>query len=243
MIWYKFHVGDYITHTLHLSDAEDLAYRRLLDLYYMSEKPIPNDIQAVCRKIRLDQDVVEPVLEEFFERTVDGWLNVRCEEEIRKYAKVVEINKVIAKKSATARHERALKKRASKGSGRTVDGALTKRERTDNLTDTETEIEKEEKNKHPSSTASTAFDEFWKTWPASKRKVGKVACEKKWTERKLDQVAKEILAHVRAMKQTEQWREGFEPSPITYLNQSRWHDGTPEGDSTNPAVFAGRRVL
>ena len=41
MIWYKFHLGDYITHTLHLSDAEDLAYRRLLDLYYMSEAPIP----------------------------------------------------------------------------------------------------------------------------------------------------------------------------------------------------------
>jgi len=38
VIWYKFHLGDYITHTTHLSDAEDLAYRRLLDLYYMSEK-------------------------------------------------------------------------------------------------------------------------------------------------------------------------------------------------------------
>ena len=56
MIWYKFHLGDYITHTLHLSDAEDLAYRRLLDLYYMSEAPIPLDTNAVSRKIRLDLD-------------------------------------------------------------------------------------------------------------------------------------------------------------------------------------------
>ena len=45
MIWYKFYLGDYITHTNHLSDAEDLAYRRLLDLYYMSEAPIPLDTQ------------------------------------------------------------------------------------------------------------------------------------------------------------------------------------------------------
>ena len=242
MIWYKFHVGDYITHTMHLTDAEDLAYRRLLDLYYLSEKPIPDDIGAVCRKIRLDRDVVEPVLNEFFERSVDGWLNTRCEEEIRKYTKVVEINKVIAKKSAKARHERAVKKRSSKGSERSVDEASTERERTDNQTETETEKEKE-KNKHPSSTASTAFENFWKTWPASKRKVGKVACEKIWDSRKLNDLAPMILAHVRAMKQSEQWREGFEPSPKTYLSQSRWHDGEPEGDSTNPAVFAGRRVL
>lgn len=48
MIWYKFHIGDYLTHTVHLSDAEDLAYRRLLDLYYMSEKMIPLDTEAVA---------------------------------------------------------------------------------------------------------------------------------------------------------------------------------------------------
>ena len=59
MIWYKFHIGDYLTHTVHLSDAEDLAYRRLLDLYYMSEKMIPLDMEAVARKIRLDLDITE----------------------------------------------------------------------------------------------------------------------------------------------------------------------------------------
>ena len=63
MIWYKFHLGDYITHTLHLSDAEDLAYRRLLDLYYMSEEPIPLNTELVARKIRLDLDITESVLD------------------------------------------------------------------------------------------------------------------------------------------------------------------------------------
>jgi len=33
MIWHKFYLGNYITQTLHLSDAEDLEHRRLLDLY------------------------------------------------------------------------------------------------------------------------------------------------------------------------------------------------------------------
>lgn len=242
MIWYKFHVGDYITHTLHLTDAEDLAYRRLLDLYYMSEKPIPNDLEMICRKVRLDADVVEPVLKEFFEQSVQGWFNQRCEEEITKYARQVEKNRKSGLESGKARRKRSLVKRAGKGSGQSVNNLSTNRQQNGNLTDTETDTEKE-KNKTSSSSASTAFDDFWKTWPASKRKVGKVVCEKMWIDRKLDSVAPIILAHVRAMKQSEQWREGFEPSPKTYLNQSRWHDGNPEGDSTSAGVFAGRRVL
>ena len=239
MIWYKFHVGDYITHTLHLDDAEDLAYRRLIDLYMMTEKPIPNDLTVVCKKVRMDLDVVEPVLKEFFQPTVDGWLNQRCEEEIFKYAKFVKHNTEIAKKSVKARQDRAVKRRTRKGSEPAVNLRSTSGEPAGNQTDTETETEK----KHPSSSASTPFDEFWKTWPASKRKVGRAACEKKWTDRKLDGVAGEILAHVGTMKNSAQWREGFEPSPITYLNQSRWLDGNPEGDSTNSSIFAGRRVL
>lgn len=241
MIWYKFHVGDYITHTLHLDEAEDLAYRRLLDMYYMTEKPIPNDLAVVCKKVRMDIDVVEPVLKEFFEPSVDGWLNQRCEEEIAKYAKFVKDNQEKAKKSVKARQDRAAKKRTSKGSEPTVNQRSTGGEPAGNQTDTETDTEKEKKN--TSSTASTRFDDFWTVWPASKRKVARAACQKIWVDRKLDALATEILGHVRAMKQTQQWREGFEPSPKTYLGQSRWLDGNPEGDTTSAPIFAGRRIV
>ena len=64
MIWYKFHIGDYITHTKHISDAEDLAYRRLLDLYYMSEKPIPLDVKAVARKILISKKMAITIVEQ-----------------------------------------------------------------------------------------------------------------------------------------------------------------------------------
>ncbi|NDH69342.1 MAG: DUF1376 domain-containing protein, partial [Gammaproteobacteria bacterium] len=33
MHYYQFHIGDYKSHTHHLSLLEDLAYRRLLDFY------------------------------------------------------------------------------------------------------------------------------------------------------------------------------------------------------------------
>ena len=93
MIWYKFHIGDYIAETLHLADAEDLAYRRLLDWYYMSEQPLPLDLDQVVRRIRLDEDVVVPVLKEFFERTDKGYIHVRADKEIAGRIKRVEINR------------------------------------------------------------------------------------------------------------------------------------------------------
>lgn len=98
MIWYKFYLGEYLTHTTHLSDAEDLAYRRLLDLYYISEKPIPLDMEAVARKIKLDLDITEIVLEEFFVKGVDGYRNYRCDAEIARYTKQVAVNKELGKK-------------------------------------------------------------------------------------------------------------------------------------------------
>ena len=93
MIWYKFHIGDYIAETMHLADAEDLAYRRLLDWYYMSEQPLPLDIDQVVRRIRLDEDVVVPVLREFFERTDAGYINVRAHKDIASRTARVEINR------------------------------------------------------------------------------------------------------------------------------------------------------
>ena len=97
MIWYKFHIGDYISHTMHLDDAEDLAYRRLLDWYYMSEKPLPLDAALVSRRIRLDEDVVSPVLNEFFEKTKKGFINARADDEIKAYNVRVDINRKVGK--------------------------------------------------------------------------------------------------------------------------------------------------
>jgi uncharacterized protein YdaU (DUF1376 family) len=93
VIWYKFHIGDYLAETAHLADAEDLAYRRLLDWYYISEQPLPLDLAAVVRRVRLDEDVVAPVLNEFFERTDAGYINSRADKEIASRAARVEINR------------------------------------------------------------------------------------------------------------------------------------------------------
>lgn len=86
---YDRHIGDYIRDTAHLSDLEDLAYRRLLDLYYLDEKPIGTDLVSVARKVRMATPdgvtVIESVLREFFTEQPDGWHQKRADEEIAAY--------------------------------------------------------------------------------------------------------------------------------------------------------------
>lgn len=82
---YPFHVGDYILDTAHLEPMEDLAYRKLLDLYYTSETPIPLETDLVSRRLRLGSEVVSKVLNEFFELRETGWHQARCDAEIADY--------------------------------------------------------------------------------------------------------------------------------------------------------------
>lgn len=86
MNYYPFHIGDYVSATRHLTWAEDAAYRRLLDTYYTTEKPLPADLRAVCRLVLANTDeqreAVRVVLDEFFELTDFGWINTRADAEI-----------------------------------------------------------------------------------------------------------------------------------------------------------------
>lgn len=68
------------------------------------------------------------------------------------------------------------------------------------------------------------FAKFWKIYPET-RKVGKKTCLDKWRKKKLEDIADQIIQHVEAMKGTRAWKEGFDPSPQTYLGQERWADG------------------
>ena len=106
MHFYSFNIGDYISHTKHLSNMEDLAYRRLLDLYYLHERTLNEDVAIVARKINMRDNVpeVETVLEEFFVlETGKGWTNPRADEEIEKYQSKVQSAIRAGKASAIAR--------------------------------------------------------------------------------------------------------------------------------------------
>lgn len=87
MNFYSFHPGDYTLRTAHLEPLEDLAYRRLLDLYYLNEGPLAGTPDELARVIRMRQsaDEVKAVLEEFFQLSEAGWQHSHCDEVIAKY--------------------------------------------------------------------------------------------------------------------------------------------------------------
>ena len=85
---------------------EDLAYRRLLDLYYLHERTLNEDVSLVARKINMKDNVpeVRVVLEEFFKLEVGkGWINPRADEEIQKYQSKIQSAIRAGKASALAR--------------------------------------------------------------------------------------------------------------------------------------------
>jgi len=87
MNFYPFHIGDYAAHTRHLSLMEDLAYRRLIDLYYLSEGSIVGNWELIARRIGMSEisSDVKYILETFFEQNGEKWVNKRCDEELAKY--------------------------------------------------------------------------------------------------------------------------------------------------------------
>lgn len=115
MNYYPFHLGDYTSHTAHLEPMEDLAYRRLLDQYYLREGPLPCDIQTTAKLIRMRSMVadVESVLKEFFTLTDEGWRHERCDTEIDRMQDKQAKAKASAQASVNARRAKALNERST----------------------------------------------------------------------------------------------------------------------------------
>ncbi|MES2958478.1 MAG: DUF1376 domain-containing protein [Pseudomonadota bacterium] len=101
MNYYEHHIGDYDADTAHLSWLEDMAYTRLIRLYYRKESPVPADIGEACRLVRAvtreQKQAVESVLKEFFRLAADGWHQKRCDADVERYQKKAERNREVGK--------------------------------------------------------------------------------------------------------------------------------------------------
>lgn len=100
--YYNHHIGDYLRDTVHLSLTEHGAYRRMLDLYYASEKPLPLDGLWLCRLVRAEKDdereAVHFILENFFYKCAEGWRNKRADAEIKNAALRTKVARLNGKK-------------------------------------------------------------------------------------------------------------------------------------------------
>lgn len=225
------HIGDFNNATRHLTRVERSVYSDMLDMYYDTEQPLQqHDFDMLARKLlcRSDEekDALKALLTEFFVLTEHGFSHARCDEEIGKYR---------ANTSAKARAGIAsAARRQQKSTG--VEQVLEQKS-------TCVANQNQNQNHKPIDTpkapkgVSTRFAEFWTTWPASDRKVAKAECEKRWLARGLDADADAIVAHVLTSKNSKQWQGGYEPAPLTFLNQRRWEDGGETAASPAQAAF------
>jgi len=212
MNYYPFHIGDYAAHTRGLSLMEDLAYRRLLDAYYLAEHPFNMCSTEIARSVGMmhELDAVEYVLHKFFEPTETGFRHKRAD---------LEIEKAIAKKEAVTRAGQA-------SASARFNKRSTPVQQTLNISSNQEPITKD--------STSVGFTEFWKAYP---NKTGKGAAEKSWEKQKPDLAT--VLAALSWQTKQDAWTKDqgkFIPHPSTYLNQRRWEDEQPV---TKPKAIGG----
>ncbi len=196
MHYYQFHIGDYATHTRHLTPIEDIAYRRLLDIYYLHERPLSDCLTTVARQINMREyeTEVDLVLTEFFDHIDGGYINRRADKEIQHYKAKVEQASRAGKASAERRNN-----------GRSTDVQPTNNHKP--LTINHISIDQ--------------FEIFWKGYP---KKTSKENAKKAWLKIKPnDELIAKITKAVKEQKLSERESQ-FIPHAATWLNAKRWED-------------------
>jgi len=226
MHYYKFNIAGWTLSTSHLSLVEEAIYFRLINYYYDTEKPIPKETHSVFRRLRLgnDSDIANTILDEFFTLTDKGWVQSRCEENLKEYRKTTKKNKLNGAKGG-----RPSKNAASSVSQNKPTGLDSVSQNNPNYKLLTTNYKLETNNQHKES-----FKDFWGLYP---KKQGKAQAEKSWLKIKPDQtLLNTIFNNVQKFKSSNEWLKDngqFIPNASTWLNQERWSDELNYGGATN----------
>lgn len=109
MHYYQHHIGDFIKATARLTDAQSMAYLRLLWMYYDSERPLPDNIESLAFQIGTDEQTVRLILSAYFKFDEGTWKHTRCDAEISEYRDILNKRSNAGRASA----ERRMNKRST----------------------------------------------------------------------------------------------------------------------------------
>jgi len=206
MHYYQFNIGDYSSHTSRLSLMEDLAYRRLLDLYYLSEQPISGSLDDISRDIGMMDhiDEITYILKKFFILEENIWFQCRADKEIKHFQSKKDKASKAGKASGKARRSKAYEQ--------TLNGRLTDVEpniKQEPITNNHKPINKDQKTIRENS------DEISTPKPISIKIPFK----------KIVELYHEILPTLPAIEKITKTREGF--------IRQRWIEDLPDLDHWN----------
>lgn len=234
MHYYQFNIGDYTKKTKHLTPLEDIAYRRMLDLFYDTEDPLPCEISRIARLIVMpeNQEEIRQVLNEFWTETDAGWVDNRAEREIESYHRKAESARVNGKKGGRPKTQKKPKKTepVNLANPAETESKANHKPITNN---------QEPVNNKDIPQSEDCFDRFWDLYG---KKKGRKDCLKKWKSLKDDQIAKifEVVSAYVASTPDVIYRK----DPKTWLNQECWNDeiiGRPGKNYANPTQTANYR--
>jgi uncharacterized protein YdaU (DUF1376 family) len=206
--YYQHNISDYRADTGHLTLLEHGCYHQLLDQYYLNEEPLPLDIDKIFRLLSArtqdEKDAIKNVLKDFFVETEAGFIQRRCDNEIKFYHERIDSAAAAGRKSA---EKRANSNGRSTGVQRMFNQLITNNQ--EPITNNHLDI-------------SSDFNIFWQEYP---KKVGKEAARKSWN--KIRPNLQDVLKTLAWQKESKQWFEKggqFIPNASTYLNQHRFLD-------------------
>ena len=213
MHYYSFNIGDYRKDTVHLSPIEHYIYRTLIDMYYLSEEPIPKETHWVMRRLNLgsqeEETALKNVLNDFFYEVDDGFRHERIDAEIEKYQANAEKNRKNGKKGGRP------PKNKPKETQSVSDGLPDESKQNPNQEPLTTNHQPLTINHEP----VIAFDEFWEAYD---KKIDRAKCLAKW-EKLTEQQHQEIMSNVHAYVAANNVKQ-YRKNPLTYLNGECWLD-------------------
>lgn len=204
--YFPFYPGDYLADTMGMSCCEHGVYVLLLAVSWQ-RGPLPDDMDHLARLTANPPiEVLRFVLESYWTRTETGWLNARMELEREKVATSFKKRSDAGKKGMLARWE-------GQKNEKNDNNAITMLYQNDNI--------QNQNHKHIKDTL-VRFDVWWSEYGKKRNRKG---CVRVWKSKRLEAKADVLIEDTKKRKtQDRRWLEGYQPDPLTYLNQERWED-------------------
>jgi uncharacterized protein YdaU (DUF1376 family) len=195
------------------------VYRQLLDTYYLNEKPIPDDIPEVSRRLsaKTDLDIlaIQSVLKDFFVLTENGWIHPRCDQEIAWYHGKADRARKNGKLGGRPKKTKVVIFENPDVTQTKPDHKLTNNQ--EPITNNHKPIKKTPK---PPTASPGGFADFWKAYP---KKVAKPAALKAFVKLHINGELPLLLEAIENQGLRSRDLQ-FVPNPSTWLNQRRWED-------------------
>ena len=208
MHYYQFHIGDYRSSTTHLTNEEDLCYRRLIDFYMDTEKPIPKETEWVARRIRIDIHVVNLVLKDFFIEGQNGWNHDICDKNLEQYTNRANVNRINGLKGGRP------KKQNPMGCESKANLTLTNNHKpitNNHIKELYVEVAKKVKSNYPTKSANLTVDQIVERFVKKKR-----------SKEYLENLLKGIEAYPKWFEKTKTMPTQSHKLLSTFLNNESW---------------------